>query len=769
MRDLFEELRGVTLERAGAALGLRRMKGNTWGPCPACGAERRGRSDPRGPLGGRDGGWKCHACLKHGDVATLCAHVSMQRGGPRSGSLGWSAARALAVEVGLLAPGGPSAGSGRAGAPVARPAPVAPAGAVSGDVRGPPPAREVRDLWAKCEDVRTARGASVAFLEGRGWCPEDVERLAELDLARELPVGVGAPAWAGFGRTPWAGGWRLILPCYGPGGDLVQLRARWVEKGRPPVSAPKEHGGTGITHGGCVFADPAGRRLLAGDAAGLELVLVAEGWPDFARFAARAPGGAAVLGVWSGSWSPGLAACIPDGARVILAMDPDPAGDAYAAKVLASLEGRCRVERWRADYRGLPPVVVPDKGPQAPDADNVARAGVDLWADVDEHAAPYGDNAAPEEEPMLEGDEGGTPVEDLRLPWRTVGEWGDQQGIEWLHDPPPPRSWLLTDDKCEQAGGNVLSRGIVGIFASAGGVGKTFALLELALLVAMGRTSQHHRKWLDKLNVDGGRVLFLAGEEAADELQRRLWAVAQRIGLERGSRLDELARDRLVVIPTLGVANLALLTVEGDGNVRPSARHAEIVERLREGAEPWDLVIVDPMVRFAAGEIDRDNMAASALISSFEGFVTAGAREGHPGPAVLVAHHTSKQARSNPGPSSDGASKVRGASAITDNARWAALLEVDAEAPGRIVLTVDKSNYGARPSYELARDERGMLRGANELDKEAWEALRLALLVARGEREARDQAAIKQAKLKTQPTTTSTDPKPATPTDPRPK
>jgi hypothetical protein len=766
MLDQLDELRNVSVERALDALGLRRMDRNSWGPCPACGAEQRGRTDKRGPLGVAVG-WKCWACGRTGGVPELCAHVVMQRGGPRAGGRGWPAVLALAAEVGLFLPDGPSAGSGRAGAPVARPAPVAPAGAVSAGDRGPPPAVEVRELWGRCVSVLEARGAPLAFLEGRKWRPEDVERLAGMDLARALPVNVRTPEWAAYGRVSWAGGWRLILPCYGPGGELVQLRARWVENKQRPPNAPKEHGGTGITHGGCVFADPMGRRLLAGDAEGLELVLVAEGWPDFARFAARAPGGAAVLGVWSGAWSSALAACIPDGARVILATDPNRAGDEYAAKILASLGGRCRVDRWLADYRGLPPVVGSDGKPLPPDADNVARAGVDLWADVSEHAVPFG--VAPEEEPVLEEDEWGAPAEDLRLPWRTVGEWGSLQGIEWLHDEPPPRSWLLTDHKCEQAGGKVLSRGIVGIFASAGGVGKTFALLELALLVAMGPTSKHYRRWLDVLSVDGGRVLFVAGEESADELQRRLWAVAQRVGLERGSDLGNLARDRLVVVPTLGVANLALLTVEPDGNMRPSARHREIVERLEEGEEPWDLVIVDPMIRFAAGELDRDNMAAAALIASFEGFVKAGARPGHPGPAVLVAHHTSKQARNNPGPSSDGASKVRGASAITDNARWAALLEVDPETPGRIVLTVDKSNYGAKPSYELARDERGMLRGAVELDKELWDRLRHALKMLEGKRQAMDKAAMSEGAKLVKSTAMPTDPKPTTSTDPRPK
>jgi hypothetical protein len=307
------------------------------------------------------------------------------------------------------------------------------------------------------------------------------------------------------------------------------------------------------------------------------------------------------------------------------------------------------------------------------------------------------------------------------LPWRTLGEWCELDG-DWLDVAPPPRSWLLTDPYGEGGQANVLSRGVVGIFASAGGVGKTFALLELAALVASGgHQKDHNRLWLDRLAADGGRVLFIAGEETADELRRRLHAVVRRFlkpdpaGTRDADRtrwhpgLKQKIRDRLVVVPTAGVPDLALLTLEPGRNLRPSARHAEIVDKLREGPEPWDLVILDPMVRFAAGEIDRDNMAASALIGSFEAFIAAGARPGHPGPAVLVAHHTSKQARRD-GPSQDTSADVRGASAITDNARWCATLGPHPDKEAVVVFTVSKSNYGGKPCFSLARDESGLLR-----------------------------------------------------------
>lgn len=58
-----------------STLGLERSRMNSIGPCPACGESRRGRGDPRGPIGisGDDRGWRCHRCSVGGDAIDLVA------------------------------------------------------------------------------------------------------------------------------------------------------------------------------------------------------------------------------------------------------------------------------------------------------------------------------------------------------------------------------------------------------------------------------------------------------------------------------------------------------------------------------------------------------------------------------------------------------------------------------------------------------------------------------------------------------------------------
>src|SRR5262245_61128601 len=72
--DLFADLRARGVIETALLLGLI-VVGRALGPCPACGAECRGSSDRRPPIGitANGLGWKCHACGAKGDAVTLAA------------------------------------------------------------------------------------------------------------------------------------------------------------------------------------------------------------------------------------------------------------------------------------------------------------------------------------------------------------------------------------------------------------------------------------------------------------------------------------------------------------------------------------------------------------------------------------------------------------------------------------------------------------------------------------------------------------------------
>jgi hypothetical protein len=109
------------------------------------------------------------------------------------------------------------------------------------------------------------------------------------------------------------------------------------------------------------MADVGGRAILRGAKSGqpthwpdgsAPLVVVTEGDPDFmtwgTRFSDADEAAPATFGIFSGSWSPAIAARVPDGTRVSVRTDHDDAGDRYAAVVIDSLRSRCPIFRSRA-------------------------------------------------------------------------------------------------------------------------------------------------------------------------------------------------------------------------------------------------------------------------------------------------------------------------------------------------------------------------------------------------------------------------------------
>jgi hypothetical protein len=99
-----------------------------------------------------------------------------------------------------------------------------------------------------------------------------------------------------------------------------------------------------------VFADALGRRILRDGRAPSwwtsPVVVIAEGVPDVLTYAIAfgddeaAP---AVLGIAAGTWTQAIAERIPDGARVVLDMHGDAAGNKYKSEITRTLGERVEV------------------------------------------------------------------------------------------------------------------------------------------------------------------------------------------------------------------------------------------------------------------------------------------------------------------------------------------------------------------------------------------------------------------------------------------
>lgn len=333
--------------------GIEQRGGRSWGPCPVCGAERRGRDERRGPLTFYGDRWKCYAagCEAGGTAAALLAATRFREIPPK-GDMRW---REVLIEMDGSFP------------QIYRPTKAhsvrsAPNQGVRnnshrGDAESPiyPPPDEVHAVWETCDrlDRLPPDDAAVQYLIGRGLVPA---LLAQLDLARVLPERwpTPAPHWIPSSaiRTRIH---RLVVPVYNARGELRSLRFRAVSTHRAKSLPPAGFNVTGL-----VMADPLGHAVLRGERADKNRmpfdgrIVICEGETDFWTVAARparldratAQGQTfAVFGLVAGAWTPDIAARVPTAARVLVCTDHDETGDRYAEVVRASLSPRCSVLR----------------------------------------------------------------------------------------------------------------------------------------------------------------------------------------------------------------------------------------------------------------------------------------------------------------------------------------------------------------------------------------------------------------------------------------
>ena len=289
-------------------------------------------------------------------------------------------------------------------------------------------------------------------------------------------------------------------------------------------------------------------------------------------------------------------------------------------------------------------------------------------------------------------------------PW--AAHW-QELTAETFTERPPHRAWLL--DK-------VLPLGKVGMLTAEGGAGKTTALCQLALSVATGVP------WLGTFQVPPeavGRVLLVLGEEDAEEVRRRMWHAAGAMGLAL-ARLED-ARRRIVTLPLAGVP-CAFLEPDRETGTRDSAFAMWLRAQLQAPGEPWRLVVLDPLSRFAGADAETDNAMATRFVQSVEAVASL------TGATALIAHHTNKSARGVDAKASTAA--ARGSSALTDGARWVAQMTSEdlvhddskiSEHLDRVVtLKVTKSNYAKRPpeiTLRHDRDNGGALKLCDETDR----------------------------------------------------
>lgn len=214
----------------------------------------------------------------------------------------------------------------------------------------------------------------------------------------------------------------------------------------------------------------------------------------------------------------------------------------------------------------------------------------------------------------------------------------------------PPRDWVVK---------RYFLRGNVTAIIAPGGVGKSSWVVSAALEYVSGSASagiNPHRK---------GKVMIINNEDDADEMSRRLVAVARHFNIPETSFAGKIK------IRSREQSACKLVHRNDDGGTLLTPAALELIEDIKTSG--IDLLVVDPLISIHNVD-ENDNTKMEKVMDALR---TLALRAGC---AVGVVHHSSKP----PGGSSEGragnADSSRGATAIINAARIAfTLYEISAK------------------------------------------------------------------------------------------
>ena len=246
-----------------------------------------------------------------------------------------------------------------------------------------------------------------------------------------------------------------------------------------------------------------------------------------------------------------------------------------------------------------------------------------------------------------------------------------------LATPPPPREWLLTE---------FLPKKIVASIIAAGGTGKSFLAMHIAVALAAG--SSLFSKYIATAP---SKAVFISGEDDRIELQRRLHSVTQ--GMP-----PNLVKSISSNIQFIDLADsFELFTYKPpSGEVSMTTVPVDLVNAIKQKlGDEVGLVIVDPVSRFRGGE---ENSAGDTtrFVQALQYI------RDQLNTTVLTLHHVNKGAKS----SGVGQNNARGSSAFIDGVRLVYELNAFSEdevkkqygangvIPRLMALSCVKSNYG---------------------------------------------------------------------------
>ena len=227
-------------------------------------------------------------------------------------------------------------------------------------------------------------------------------------------------------------------------------------------------------------------------------------------------------------------------------------------------------------------------------------------------------------------------------PWFRVGDWG----VEKYLGKAPQVDFLVE---------GVLPRGVPGVIAGMGAVGKSMLCLELCIRIAAGPGLSPSYALGGRVG-RRGRTVFVTAEDSYASVHRRLNQIVT----------QETEKAKLInwfyVVPLSVVGMRPLMTVVR-GEYKMTDAWYELVAELKAIPE-LSLVVLDPLASLVAADMNDPGAAAAFWAAVNELCEATGA-------TVLLTHHMRKDgAREVDGPMA-ARELIRGSTSIVDSSRFA--------------------------------------------------------------------------------------------------
>ena len=217
----------------------------------------------------------------------------------------------------------------------------------------------------------------------------------------------------------------------------------------------------------------------------------------------------------------------------------------------------------------------------------------------------------------------------------------------------PPLEWLVQ---------NSIPRGVAGMIASAGDVGKSYLCLELCLRVTCRKpgVTENVHPLLGGQIASYGAAVFITAEDGQGSVHRRLRV------LDPDGKRQEGRKFPLYVIPLPDAGGLFPIISEERRKISKTAQLAALRQQLR-AIPDLALVVLDPLQCFVNADINAAPQAAAMVLATLNEIAV------ETGATVLATHHVRKE-REAPNNGQEARQLVRGSSALVDQSRFTIVL-----------------------------------------------------------------------------------------------